>query len=707
MKKLSSTTLMSREDKDSYNSFDSATLERNYPDNSYQSLNTTHVNLFDGEPTAEPFGYSAGIISPVEDYAEDDFEGDEDIDMVKSKQASINMFKKLVASNSWSSIATFNLKLNSDKILKYSSDNSNGLYKDLRFSTIDSKYDLFYFDFSKVKKSDLEYCIKNALASSRPHSLGFIYGIDNSSMKYISDLGFTKSNSISLDNVFFLKKNDLKKISMVRVFDESNGERAKFLCDVAATMEDKIAGLQPYKTLKYGSGLLFPYDRPQDVTYHMGSVSFPIDIIFVGADQRIKKIAKNIEPGTLGVFGSANTSLVLEIAGGASTALGISVGDKIISSNVSEDEYSSFDKLYHSFSNEKNIYVKNASFVKKIAFNNFEIFNISNTSNQISSLIKSASQNLKKSEDVVVYNFDNFISNGASSINNVDVSLFLKCASNINLDSGKSSILSNFLSINSFTPFEIRRAFKSIQDDLNLGKKVVIATEINGNLNMFKSLIIKRASEEFIFDKKIHSIDVISIPRSTIEETVIGLSDRYSGLSSYNNITLSKSAGIAIPDNVKSDASEALKILLDVKKELSNIVDLFKHNSEEYLKHKDKVDLIKKTEKEYILSSKRISKKIVTMLLGIKKTIKIMTGIKDISSVDEKIESLSLACKEFVETAEGIFELSAKTKEDGFPDLLATETARIEKSAEDIENNINNFCDYISKNILNKKILSR
>ena len=84
-----------------------------------------------------------------------------------------------------------------------------------------------------------------------------------------------------------------------------------------------------------------------------------------------------------------------------------------------------------------------------------------------------------------------------------------------------------------------------------------------------------------------------------------------------------------------------------------------------------------------------------------------MNKIKDLSTVDEKIESLSLSCKEFVETSEKIFELEVKITEDGFPDLLSTETNRIEKSAEDIENNINNFSDYISKNILNKRILSR
>jgi hypothetical protein len=267
--------------------------------------------------------------------------------------------------------------------------------------------------------------------------------------------------------------------------------------------------------------------------------------------------------------------------------------------------------------------------------------------------------------------------------------------------------LSNFLSKNSFTPSEIRDVFYQIKSDLNSGKKVVIATELNNNLNILKSLIIKRASEEVIFDSKIHSLEIISIPNSNIEDTLNGLLERYSSSVIYKKISFEKQAGAPISDEIKEKASEALEIMLDTKKKLTNVVDAFKNNSEQYLKNKDKTDFIKKTKKDYNLSCKRISKKIVDILLGIKNSITIMSEIKDLSTVDEKIESLSLSCKEFVETSEKIFELEVKIVEDGFPDLLSTETNRIEKSAEDIENNINNFSDYISKNILNKRILSR
>lgn len=700
MKKIASSTLMSREEKEGKNSFDSATSEINYPEKKYQSLNATYTNTMDGNPTAEPFGYSEGKISPV------DGELSDDITTPGPKEASLRIFKSLVASGDWSSIATYNVELKSDKILKYSSDKKSDLHKDLRFSTIDRKYDLFYFDFSQVKKEDLQYCIANALSSSRPASIGFISGIDNSSLKQITDLGFSKSGSLLEDKTFFIKKNDLNKIANVKVLNLNGAEKASFLCDIAETLEEKIAGLQPYRSLKYGSGLLFPYQKPQDVTYHMGSVSFPIDIIFVGSNGKIKKIAENIQPGTLGVFGSSNISYVLEIAGGASSMLDIRAGDIISSSGLTEKEYLLFEKNYKNFSNSNNFYVKTASFSKKISFENFDIFNHDKSNLSAESIVKMGSLHNKNDKSIVVYNFDEFFTSDFGKVLNTNISkLSEKVIYEENIS--KTGALSDFLAKSSFTPFEIRRAFFEIEKDLNNNKKIVIATQLTSNINLLKSFFVKRASEEIMFDSKIHSLDFISIPPASNDETLGGLLDRYSSNVEYKKVSFDKIAGAPISDSVKEKASESLDILLSIKEDLDKVIEAFKNNSEQYTKAKDKPELIKKSEKEYNLSCKRISKLIVTMLLKVKKTIGIMGKIKDISTVDEKIESLSLSCKEFVTTAEGIFNLQSKIKQDDFVDLLTAETNRIEKSGEDVENNINNFSDYISKNILNKRILSR
>lgn len=701
MKKYSSTTLTTRKEPSDHD-FDSSTDERNYPEGSYQPFNTTSVKTLDGQPVAEPFGYeSGGIISPVED---------EGISTPGPKEASIMTFKGLISNGGWSSIATYNLDLNIDKIQKYSSSNSFGLKKDLRFSTIDKKYDLFYFDFSNIKKSDLPYCIANAFASSRPSSIGFISGVGPENFQQISSLGFVKSNSLSKDDIFFLKKNDLSKISHIKILSNNGSQKAEFLCDVAKDFEEKIAGLQPYRTLKYGSGLLFPYEKAQDVTYHMGTVSFPIDIVFVGSSGKIKKISENIAPGTLGVFGASDVSMVLEISGGASKELGIKVGDTIIRNKIAQEDLDNYTKLYGNFSSRETFYVKNASFTRSISFGNFEIMNIDSDHNSTSRMIKSASlfrQNLNQEKSLSVYNFDKILFSEFGKINGLSFSDFVKTKKN-NFQFNKSASLSNFLAIESFTPPEIRKSFYMMKDDLAENKKIIIVTSAIDNLNLLKSLIIKRASEEVIFDSNIHSIEVISVPTDFIGLYKENLMERYSSSSiSYKEVSLSKEAGAPIPDEVKIKASKCVEILSEIKDDLDDILSSFKNNSEEYLKNKDKLELVKGSGKSYNLSCKRISKKIMNMLLKIKKVIKNMGSIKDISSVDEKIDSLSLACKEFVNVAEDIFELETKIKESDFIDKLSTETNKIEKSSEDLVNNIENFSDYILKNILNKKVLSR
>jgi len=709
MKKYSSETLTTRQSTPPKDGFNPTTTERNYPDNSYQSFNTTHVNTIDGDPIAEQFGFEGGTISPVD--------GD-GIQTTLSKESSLHIFKKMASSKAWSSIATFNVNLDISQIQKYSSDNSFGLKKDLRFSTIDKKYDLFYFDFSNIKKADIKYCLANSLASAKPISTGFISGVSSSDIIDIGQFGFSKSSSILSDDVFFIRKNDLNKISSVNVFSSDNSKKVEFLCDVAETIEEKISGLQPYQSLKYGAGLIFPYKKPQDVMYHMGSVSFPIDIIFIGSNNKIKKIEKNILPGTLATFGSSDISAVLEISGGSSNNIGLMVGDTVSIKKPTDDVVEKFSKLQNNFSSGSSLFIKNSSFTRKVSFGSFDIFNIGNDDVRPSEFIKTAFTNTSAKQDKVlsVYNFDNFLNSNFGKIK-LSEDNFISCKNLIlnnnfnnfkNINISKSASLSNFLAISSFTPFEVRRAFIMMKEDLSKGNKVVVATELIGNMDLLKTLIVKRATEEAIFDHKIHSIEVISAPMSLFISNNNNFLNRFSADSiSYKDISLDKFAGTPVPDDVKESASAAVEVISEAKDLIEDILSDFKINSEQYIKAKDKIDLIKASGDRYQTSCRRISKKIVKFLLKIKKSIKIMSSVKDISSVDEKIESVSLACKEFSDIAEETFEIIRIIEDPNFVNELVAKTSKIEKSIEDVNINLRNFSDYILKNILNKKVLSR
>ncbi len=673
----------------------------------HQMLNSTFGVLNEENSTTDPIGYSEGIISPIND--------SEDLVMTLGKESSFKLFQTLAASEKWSSVITYDVDHDIGHIQKYSSSDSFGLKKDLRFSQIEKKYDLFYFNFSEIKNSDVKYCLNNIFSSARPFSAGFISGLKKEAANYIESFGFSRSSVIGEEGSFFIKKNDMSKLANIEIFDESNVKKAEFLCDIAETLRDKIAGLQPYSSLKYGSGLLFQYKIAQDVTYHMGSVSFPIDIIFIDSNKKVKKIARNILPGTLGIFGSADTLMVLEIAGGASNCLGIEVGNVVKSAAPSEEQLNKYSNLSFGAKNMPIQYIKNASFTRRIQFDGFEVFNVRSDETKLSNIIKTASD-FNKKIDLAIYDFDEFLTSELGTIK------FANNYRKYNIESidenmrealdwtrlNKTAILSNFMASDSFTPFEIRKAFGMMKLDLCNNKKVVIATSMVENLDLLKVFIVKRAMEEVLFDEKIHSIEIISFPKNTIISNSSKILNKFDAETmSYNQILLNKTSSAQIPDEIKEAASNVLEYLSSAGEAMDDLISAFKNNSDQYLKIKDNKDIVIKSKDLYATSCKRLSRKIVKILLDVKKAIKIMGDIRDISSVDEKIEALALSCKEFVSLAEDIFDLESTISEDNFVDELISLTEKLEKGSEDIDNNINNFSDFILKNILNKKVLSR
>ncbi len=95
------------------------------------------------------------------------------------------------------------------------------------------------------------------------------------------------------------------------------------LCD---TDEARTRGLQGFRQLKRDEAALFVFEQPQSVTFWMGSVAYPIDIIFVGPDKRVFRIYPDRKPGSREYYPSGGTAAwVIETATGS----GIRVGDRV------------------------------------------------------------------------------------------------------------------------------------------------------------------------------------------------------------------------------------------------------------------------------------------------------------------------------------------------------------------------------------------
>jgi uncharacterized membrane protein (UPF0127 family) len=110
--------------------------------------------------------------------------------------------------------------------------------------------------------------------------------------------------------------------------------RVKISCELANTVEKQTLGLQKRASLAAGDGMLFVFDKPKRAMFHMASVSFPIDMVFINAQNRISKIVPNIDPGTKGTWSMPHTAHVLEVNGDFCFNNGIGVGDLVDISNI-------------------------------------------------------------------------------------------------------------------------------------------------------------------------------------------------------------------------------------------------------------------------------------------------------------------------------------------------------------------------------------
>jgi len=95
------------------------------------------------------------------------------------------------------------------------------------------------------------------------------------------------------------------------------------ICDTDST---RAKGLQGVRRLRNNEAALFVFDTPEVVTFWMGSVAYPIDIIFVGPDKKVIRAYPNCRPGSHDIYPSGKyAAWVIETAAGS----GIKVGDEV------------------------------------------------------------------------------------------------------------------------------------------------------------------------------------------------------------------------------------------------------------------------------------------------------------------------------------------------------------------------------------------
>ena len=103
-----------------------------------------------------------------------------------------------------------------------------------------------------------------------------------------------------------------------------------FSVELVSTEADRARGLMYRRELAEGHGMLFDFQRDQELRFWMQNTYIPLDMIFIRSDGRIWRIAENTEPlSTKLVPSNGPVQGVFEVIAGTVKKLGIAPGDTV------------------------------------------------------------------------------------------------------------------------------------------------------------------------------------------------------------------------------------------------------------------------------------------------------------------------------------------------------------------------------------------
>ncbi len=113
------------------------------------------------------------------------------------------------------------------------------------------------------------------------------------------------------------------------VIETRNGPR-RLAVEIARTPEQRQRGLMFRTEIARDGGMLFVFEQPGEVGMWMKNTLIPLDMLFIGPDGKIRRIARRTTPLSEKTIASGGpVSAVLELAAGAAERLGIAPGDRV------------------------------------------------------------------------------------------------------------------------------------------------------------------------------------------------------------------------------------------------------------------------------------------------------------------------------------------------------------------------------------------
>lgn len=104
-----------------------------------------------------------------------------------------------------------------------------------------------------------------------------------------------------------------------------------FEVEIATNDAQRARGLMFRNEMAPDAGMLFIFRRDRVLTMWMANTYLPLDMLFIGSDGRIVRIAENTIPLSRTTISSRNRArAVLELNAGTARRFGISAGDRVV-----------------------------------------------------------------------------------------------------------------------------------------------------------------------------------------------------------------------------------------------------------------------------------------------------------------------------------------------------------------------------------------
>ena len=114
-----------------------------------------------------------------------------------------------------------------------------------------------------------------------------------------------------------------------------SGKVHRFDVELALTTEQRAQGLMHRESMPQDHGMLFDFGETRPVSMWMRNTPLPLDMLFIQRDGTISHIHRKAVPFSEAIIDSRGpVNYVLELNGGRAAALGIDVGDRVMSKRI-------------------------------------------------------------------------------------------------------------------------------------------------------------------------------------------------------------------------------------------------------------------------------------------------------------------------------------------------------------------------------------